>query len=72
MCFTAKTSLFYIGPLIRHLHEEWRGMHPSRAWGTMFEVVSGAAQFRCRTPPGGFVGSGFGPAGGLRSRFYRF
>eukprot|EP00969_Alexandrium_andersonii_P127248 5624461-Alexandrium_andersonii.AAC.1 len=47
-------------------------MQPSRASGATFEIVSGAVQFKFRTPQATCAVSGLGSAGGLRNRFDRF
>eukprot|EP00969_Alexandrium_andersonii_P250525 11072246-Alexandrium_andersonii.AAC.1 len=35
---------------MRHLREQQRRIHPSRASGASFEAASGPAQFQVRTP----------------------
>eukprot|EP00969_Alexandrium_andersonii_P206613 9128039-Alexandrium_andersonii.AAC.1 len=54
------------------MQEKWRRVHPAEASGASVEIVSGAAQFRFRTPQAVLVSSRFGSASGLQIRLDRF
>eukprot|EP00969_Alexandrium_andersonii_P081326 3585431-Alexandrium_andersonii.AAC.1 len=57
---------------IQHQRDTWHIMHPSRASGTIVEVVYGAAQFKLRAPQATSVFSRFGSATSQQHRFDRF